>query len=853
MPAKINSLPASIPGRFAAVVARHAGRIAISTPDAQWTYAELDQRSTALAAGILDRLGDATEPVALLMEHDSLLIAAILGTLKAGKMYLALDPASPAERLAAMLTDSRARLLLTDRTNAARAGSFASGHLPVWEVAEDAPAPAAACQTLPEVSPAAAAWLMYTSGSTGAPKGVWQDHRGLVFRTEAYSDLINPAPEDRFSLLASCSLGTSATPLFGALLHGATLCPFHVLSRGVERLAGWLRQQRVTIYHSVPTVFRHLARAAGDKQVFEDLRLIRLDGELVSRGDFEICRQHSTAGCRRMHALSSTETGLISAWLFDNQTALPDGRVPVGRPVRGVEVSLLDGQGRPVKDGDEGRIIVRSRHMARGYWRNPEATEEQFRADDHDPLFRIFVTSDLGRFLPDGALEHLGRTDQMVKIRGQRVDLGEVEAALRAVRFVQEAAVAVHEDSSGERRLVAYVVPRAGADASSPVCRRELRAQSLPEHMVPNFFVSLAQLPQTPGGKIDRQALPAPDRNISLAQRSNRPHDVVETRIARIWESALGVSPIGRQDDFFDLGGTSIQSVQVLAHIEETFGASLPPSILAEHGTIERLAALITGHVVIPSPTPLVVLRTAPAGRPLFLIHSGQGDVATYGLLVRQLAPRPVYGLQSVGLQGESWPLLSIPAMARRYLPEIIAKDPAGPYLLAATCMGGMVALELAQRLVRQGKQVALLALMDVRHPLKNWQHHKRAERWVGTIRNPARDVFRMLRWALIRAAGRGRDDRWLPAYRRFVANMNSRAERAYTPAAYPGELTLFITADTRYPGGDRRLTLRPYAKASRVITIPGLRRGLFVRPAVEELARQLQQSLELAETKIQP
>jgi amino acid adenylation domain-containing protein len=841
---------ASIPGRFAAVVARHAGRIAISTPDTQWTYAELDQRSTALAAGILDRLGDATGPVALLMEHDAPLLAAILGVLKAGKMYLALDPASPAERSAAMLADAGAGLLLTDQRNAAPASSLAAGRLRVWEIAA-VPAPASMHQTLPEVSPAADAWLLYTSGSTGTPKGVWLNHRGIVFRTEAYSELITIAPDDRLSLLASCSLGTSATPLFGALLNGAAVCPFHVRSQGVERLADWLPRQRVTIYQSVPTVFRHLARAPGGKRVFEDLRLIRLDGEPVSRGDFEICRQHSTAGCRRMHALSSTETGLICAWLFDHQTTLPEGRVPVGRPVRGVEVSLLDGQGRPVKAGEEGQIVVRSRHLSQGYWRNPEATGEKFRAADHDPLYRIFVTSDLGRFLPDGALEHLGRTDQMVKIRGQRVDLGEVESALRAVPSVQEAAIVAREDSAGERRLVAYVVPRAGADASPRVCRRALREQLLLEHMVPNIFVSLDQLPQTAGGKIDRQALPPPpDPNKSVARRSERPRDVVETNVARIWESVLNVSPIGRQNDFFDLGGTSIQSAQVLAQIEEAFGASLPPSILTEHGTIEKLAALLAGYVVIPSPTPLVVLRDAGAGRPLFLIHSGQGDVASYGLLVRRLPGRPIYGLQSVGLQGESWPLMNVPAMARRYLPEILAKDPTGPYLLGATCMGGMVALELAQMLVHQGREVGLVALFDVSCPPSRWGHPDRTERLWGPIRDPVRNALRRLRWFFVRAAGLGRHDRWLPAYRRFVAHMNSRAYRACRPAFYPGTLTLCLTADTKYPEGDTRLMMRRHAREARVITVPGNRTGLFVRPAVDELARQIQNSLEFAERK---
>ncbi len=849
MQTSTNQPIASIPERFAQIAARYAPRIAISTFDTKWTYAELDQCSNALAAHVLDRLGATSEPVALLMQHGALLMAAILGTLKAGKIYLALDSGNPKERLASMLADARARLLLTDKSNAALANSLASGRLQVLEVADGATVTSTS-QTLPEVSPEAGAWLMYTSGSTGAPKGVWQNHRGVVCRTDVYGELIQLTADDRLSLLASCSLATSATPLFGALLNGATLCPFNVRSRGIERLADWLRRERVSVYHSVPTVFRHLAWLAGDKCFFEGLRLIRLDGEPMLRGDVEIYRQHAPANCLLMHALSSTETGLISALMIARQTVLPDRRVPVGQPVRGVEVSLLNEQNQSVKAGDQGLIAVSSAQLAQGYWLRPEATMEKFRADDRDPRTRIFVTADLGRFLPDGNLEHLGRADQLVKIRGLQVDLGKVEAALQALKFVQEAVVVAREDSSGERRLAAYVVLHPKANVPPQTYRRELRAQLLPEHMIPDDFVTLAQLPQTPGGKVDRLALPSPPRETRAAPgRGQKPRDFIEGGLARIWQSVLGISQVGRHDDFFDLGGTSLQSVEVLLHIEEAFGTSLPPSILTEHSTVEKLAAVIAGHVVILSPSPLVLLRDAKGGRPLFLIHSGQGDVASYGLLVRRLPGRPIYGLQSVGLQGEAWPLMSIQAMAQRYLREIVAKDPIGPYLLGATCMGGMVAFEIAQMLVRQNRKVGLLALFDVPYPLPKWRHHEWIERWYGPIRDPARDAFRMLRWFFVRGVVRGHNPRSLAAYRRFVAHMNSRANRSYQPEFYAGAATLFVTVEKKYPREDLRLLMRRYLQESKVITLPGDRSGLFNQPAVDELARQLEICLELTES----
>ena len=836
----------TISGRFAQIAAHHADRIAVSVPGKEWTYAELDQRSNGLAARILDRLGKNSEPVVLLMEHDAPLLAAILGVLKAGKIYLALDLGDPAERLSAMIADSGAQLLLADKTNISLADSLASGPSRVLEIADDI-VTSSARMTFPEVSPEAGAWLMYTSGSTGTPKGVWQNHRGVINHTDVYSELIQLSLDDRLSLLTSCSLSASATPLFAALLNGATLCPFHVRSQGVEQLAGWLRAQRISVYHSVPTVFRHLVRAADGKNPFEHVRLVRLGGEPVLRSDVELHRQHCPANSRLMHSYSSTETGLITALMIDGRTALPGGRVPAGRAVRDAETFLLDEQGQPVPSGAAGRIAVRSAYLSQGYWRRPDATAEAFRTDKNKPQLRIFLTGDLGKILPDGSLEHLGRMDQMVKIRGLRVDLGEVEAALLATELAKEAAVTAPEEASGERRLAAYFVPREEADATPQNFRQALRVH-LPEHMIPNDFVSLAKLPQTAGGKIDRRALPPPQHGIkSPSRRGAKPRDVIEGKLARIWESVLGVSQVGRRDDFFELGGTSLQSVEVLLHIEETFSVSLPSSALVEHSTIERLAAVIAGSAVAASPTPLVCLRSTGGGRPLFLIHNGAGEVSSYGQLARLLPDRPIYALQSVGLQGECWPLTRIPAMARLYLREIIAKDPAGPCLLVGTCMGGRVAFEIAQMLIQQGRNVGLLAMIDSKYPTPSWQSHKLGEWLFGSARNTVRDAFRMLRWSLIRSVGLGRGPRWLPDYRRFVFNMNGRANRFYRPGFYPGTITLFVPAISP---NKTNLRMRHHAKDSRVITIPGNHSGLFVRPAVDELARHLQICLQLAEGK---
>lgn len=582
----------SVSSRFEEQVRRYPGRLAAKTERHELTYDALNQNANGVARAILARRGEGGEPIALLLAHDAPLIAAILGVLKSGKFYVPLDPSFPEARNSSILEDSQAGLVLTDDQNLAMAETLAGRKTSVLNVTEIGSAFPADNPGL-AIDPGAIAYLIYTSGSTGRPKGVLQLHRNLLHNMMKYTNTAHLRAEDRFSLLASCSVSASRPDIFGALLNGGSVFPFRVREEGLASLADWLVQQEITVYHSVPTLFRHLLESVAEQTIFPRVRLVKLGGELVYGKDVELYRKHFSSSCLLYAGLGGSEMGNVRVFLLDKQTEFTGSAVPAGFAMEDTEVLLLDENGQEVGPGCIGEIAIRSAYLSPGYWRRPDLTEAAFAPDPAAGSLRIYRSGDLGRLRPDGCLEHLGRKDFQVKVRGHRVELAEIEMALLDLPTVKETVVLAREDAKGEKDLVAFVVPRAEAVPPTPELRLSLQ-KKLPDYMVPSDYVFLEALPLTPNGKVDRRAL----SNFDRAPRDRPglftpPRTPVEHELAGIWAHVFGLERVGIHDNFLEMGGHSLTAMGIISRIGEVFGVELAPRSLWEAPSVAQMAALI--------------------------------------------------------------------------------------------------------------------------------------------------------------------------------------------------------------------------------------------------------------------
>jgi acyl-coenzyme A synthetase/AMP-(fatty) acid ligase/acyl carrier protein len=407
-------------------------------------------------------------------------------------------------------------------------------------------------------------------------------------------------PEDRFAFVVPYTFGASIVNIFALLLNGGSVITFDLRDQGLQKLATWIREEKITIFYSVPTVFRHWMNVLEKEAFYPSMRLIKLGGEPLIKRDLELFKHHFSADCRLRIALGTTENYLLTCLIVDREYQPESAVLPVGYPIEGKQLLILDEDLKPVAPGEIGQIAVRSQFLSPGYWRRPDLTRSTYLPDPDRGDKRVYLTGDLGRVRPDGCLEHLGRLDDMVKIRGNRVELAELEMTLLELdRNLREVAVSAYKDAQGENRLVAYLVPIRRESLDIQVLRKKLH-DLLPDHFVPATFVILEHLPLLPIGKVNRSALPAPIwKNHNGEREFVLPRTPIEHAILEIWMSVISKDadadnpPFGITDKFLDLGGDSLQAVEIGARIREEFSIGIPANLLYEKGTVVEIAAYV--------------------------------------------------------------------------------------------------------------------------------------------------------------------------------------------------------------------------------------------------------------------
>lgn len=703
--------------RLAAVADRIPDHIAITERGARVSFAQLDASATAIARHILSAARDRPGLVCLLFENKIPAVAAVLAAGRCGRAYVPLDAGDPDERLRFILYDSEPVVLVTEEALLERARAVAPGGCAIIDVAR--PESEANARVIPGVAADALAYVFYTSGSTGQPKGVSQTHQNLLFFADAYARTLHIGVADRLTFLFSLSFGAANMDIFGGMLNGGTLCAYDMRREGIPFLADWLDHERITVLHAVPTVFRELMTSLARHRKLAHLRAIDLGGEALFDSDVGLFRQHTAESCIFVNHLAATEAHVIAQHVVDHNSTLAPGILPVGRSPEGLRVLIRRNDGSEADSNEVGELVVSSPHVSPGYWGRPDLNVAAFSTDPLDPDSRLYFTRDLGRIDEEGNLYFLGRSGSRVKIRGHTVDLTEVEAALSACPGVTKAAVlAVNGELQAEpERLVAYLAVLREVERNPAVMRRRL-ATRLPSYMLPTGYVFLDALPLTASGKINRKVLAAmKPPSVMQAGEIELPRDDLERSIAGIFQQMLKLAPIGRDDDFFVLGGDSLSLVELQTRLRDTFGASLAD--LNEDITVARIAMAIrrnratvpTAEQAIPV---LIPLRRHGSRPPLFLVHGrlGQALVSTHFLNLLG-ADQPVWAFQARGLDGLQEPRSTIDAMAEDYLVEMRRQRSQGPYFLGGLCAGALVAVAMANRLREAGEPMLPLLLLD--------------------------------------------------------------------------------------------------------------------------------------------
>ena len=595
----LRALGVSIVQRFEEMAQRHSDRLAVQDLERRLTYGELAGEARRVAAATAAAVRDRPGPVAVLAPLDASFPIAFLGVLAAGRAAVLLDPEHPAERNKRIAEHAGVAAAVTTETLMASAAELFASDTPILDLGQcggqcgGLGADASGAAAPPGPGPDDLAYILYTSGSTGAPKGVAHTHANALNDTLGTTRICEVTVEDSTGLLYAAVMGSVRNAL-SALLNGAALHIMPAQRLGAEGLVREIRARGLTLLQTVPTLFRRIADAVPPGEPLDSVRIVRLIGDRSDWSDVELFRRAFRADTRFGIAIGSTEcSSTYAGWFVDEALRTECSRPPVGRQMDDVEVAILDDDGEPVADGEVGEVVVSSRYLALGYWREPGLTASAFTTDPADPSVRIFATGDMCRRGPDGLIEFVGRKDQLVKLRGHRLEPAEVEAALRACPGVRDAAVVVRRTPDGRARaLAAYVELEPEVKGLLSRHLLAMLSSKLPSFMVPSVIYVEPSLPRLLNYKLDRRSLAALDEQ-RASDHSTRNADPLLDRVARAFEAVVGCSGATGEDDLLSLGGDSLQAVQVVLEIERRLGVKVPDTVFRDSQDIAQLSAWI--------------------------------------------------------------------------------------------------------------------------------------------------------------------------------------------------------------------------------------------------------------------
>lgn len=687
------------------------------------TYAELNARANQLAHLLIRRGVGPEVLVALCMERSVEMLIGVLGILKAGGAYVPLDPGNARSRLAYEMTHAGAPVIITQE---ALLPLLPDLDATVVCLERDRPLLDRESSTDPgrAVSPHHIAYVIYTSGSTGVPKGVAVTHQNAVNYTRNIHRRVGAERGWRFATVSTIGADLGNTVIFASWVSGGYL---HVIDYGTATngrlFADYVAHHPIDVLKIVPSHLSALLGSSDGRNVLPRKILI-LGGEALS---VELAEQVAKlSDCQIMNHYGPTETTigcLTFPWVKEQLKRLSSSTVPIGRPIANTDVYILDEHLRQVPVGVPGELYIGGMGLARGYLRSPEQTAERFLPHPFStvPGSRLYKSGDLVRCWPDCALEYLGRLDHQVKIRGYRVELGEIEAHLLEHREVREVVVMARQDSSDEKRLVAYVVPRSGGGVDVAALRRYLEDR-IPEYMVPSAFVCLAAFPLTSNGKVNRQQLPPPDTQHHLRTPYVAPRNAAERILVEIWTDLLKVPNIGVDDNFFDLGGHSLLAIQLLHRVQRSVGHRLSLTAIFHAPTVAKLAGLISSASA-PASSPMVVLQESGPGYPLYCFDPTGRHLSAYQAIADHLrGKRPVYGLDLGYVFHQDWNDASIHRIAEDYANAIRQAQGTGPYYLLGWSLGGVMAVAVAREMEKLNQQVAFLGIIDTQARVKLYE-----------------------------------------------------------------------------------------------------------------------------------